>query len=774
MVRKKTAGDAGTSGAQERATDSSAQHATGKARGSKGRAPIDRPSPTGGNPQSKKPLRIAIVGGGCAGLAAAWELSRSSSYDVHVFEQNFRLGGKGASGRDEYGRIHEHGLHVWLGFYENAFRMMRECYAEVAANDWGPHRAKAGDRLAHASIDDAFFPEPHVGVGGVDSHNIFNVWSGMLPPAKGLPGEPLDAESNPYSLASYLLRCLDLIKTLIQSTVASPSGGWTPADETNQPANAEELVAVISHYLYSGALTSIAAILHAVTLIEQWVRHVDDSRKRTSQVVKVLVAVAAQLRKALSDVVDIDEKLRWKTEMVDIVLAIAVGLVRDRVLFRRQGFDAINDLDYRAWLAKHGATRAALDSRFIAGIYELVFAFEDGDHRRPAFAAGVALRSALRMFFTYRGSMFWRMRSGMGDAVFAPLYKTMLAPSGVPGKASGRSAVRFYFMHRLRRVELDCDDDDRLFVTGLEFETSGDPERTSATTPEAVDHFGCWPMDDRLLRAAPGAPNGRRSLCIGADFDAVIFAMGVDDVVSVLRGPKGDLGLFEKLPERWRDMAANAHTAATQAAQIWLDADFKSLGWSTGSGITTALGLSFDTWADMTHTLATERAWRRAKGAEFAPLVETARAVGYFCSVLPDRAIAENDGDGASVVAREFWKLLSSDARAIWPLAFDDQLTAVDRVVDPSGFLVKEGLRRYVRANAVGSERYTLSTPGSIAYRISPLDQSVANMTIAGDWTACGLDAGCVEAAVMSGKLAAHAITGSTPPLASIIGYDHP
>ena len=37
-------------------------------------------------------------------------------------------------------------------------------------------------------------------------------------------------------------------------------------------------------------------------------------------------------------------------------------------------------------------------------------------------------------------------------------------------------------------------------------------------------------------------------------------------------------------------------------------------------------------------------------------------------------------------------------------------------------------------------------------------------MTIAGDWTACGLDAGCVEAAVMSGMLAAHAISGKPDP----------
>jgi len=47
-------------------------------------------------------------------------------------------------------------------------------------------------------------------------------------------------------------------------------------------------------------------------------------------------------------------------------------------------------------------------------------------------------------------------------------------------------------------------------------------------------------------------------------------------------------------------------------------------------------------------------------------------------------------------------------------------------------------------------------------------------MTIAGDWTACGLDAGCVEAAVMSGMLAAYAITNDQPAIQSIIGYDHP
>jgi uncharacterized protein with NAD-binding domain and iron-sulfur cluster len=76
-------------------------------------------------------------------------------------------------------------------------------------------------------------------------------------------------------------------------------------------------------------------------------------------------------------------------------------------------------------------------------------------------------------------------------------------------------------------------------------------------------------------------------------------------------------------------------------------------------------------------------------------------------------------------------------------------------------------------ANVNPSDRYVLFLPGSIKYRISPLDNTYDNLTIAGDWTDCGFNAGCVEAAVMSGRLAAHAISHS-PPLEDIVGYDHP
>jgi len=80
---------------------------------------------------------------------------------------------------------------------------------------------------------------------------------------------------------------------------------------------------------------------------------------------------------------------------------------------------------------------------------------------------------------------------------------------------------------------------------------------------------------------------------------------------------------------------------------------------------------------------------------------------------------------------------------------------------------------QYWRANVNPSDRYVLSLPGSIRHRISPLDPTYDNLTIAGDWTASGLMTGCTEAAVMSGLLAAHALSG-LPALAEITGFDHP
>ena len=74
---------------------------------------------------SKKPIKVAVIGGGCASIAAAFELTRpehGGKYDVTVYQMGWRLGGKGASGRGAAGRVEEHGLHVQRNLRPNAFR----------------------------------------------------------------------------------------------------------------------------------------------------------------------------------------------------------------------------------------------------------------------------------------------------------------------------------------------------------------------------------------------------------------------------------------------------------------------------------------------------------------------------------------------------------------------------------------------------------------------------------------------------------------------------
>ena len=78
--------------------------------------------------------KIVVLGGGVGAMTAAFHLTNppdwQEKYDVTVYQLGWRLGGKGASGRGEYGRIEEHGLHMWYGFYENAFQMIQAVYRE--------------------------------------------------------------------------------------------------------------------------------------------------------------------------------------------------------------------------------------------------------------------------------------------------------------------------------------------------------------------------------------------------------------------------------------------------------------------------------------------------------------------------------------------------------------------------------------------------------------------------------------------------------------------
>ena len=67
---------------------------------------------------------------------------------------------------------------------------------------------------------------------------------------------------------------------------------------------------------------------------------------------------------------------------------------------------------------------------------------------------------------------------------------------------------------------------------------------------------------------------------------------------------------------------------------------------------------------------------------------------------------------------------------------------------------------QYWRANVDPSDRYVQSLPGTDHLRLRSDASGFHNMVLAGDWTDNGINAGCIEAAVLSGLKAANALLG--------------
>src|SRR4051794_4452743 len=128
--------------------------------------------------------KVAILGGGVGAITCAFALTDSQElrdrYDVTVHQLGWRLGGKGASGRNAsiHDCIEEHGLHIWFGCYDNAFTCLRSCYEQLARPDDVPIR----------TIEDAFHPSD-VSVL-FEQHRDWFACPAKFPENAALPGTP--------------------------------------------------------------------------------------------------------------------------------------------------------------------------------------------------------------------------------------------------------------------------------------------------------------------------------------------------------------------------------------------------------------------------------------------------------------------------------------------------------------------------------------------------------------------------------------------------------
>jgi uncharacterized protein with NAD-binding domain and iron-sulfur cluster len=240
-----------------------------------------------------------------------------------------------------------------------------------------------------------------------------------------------------------------------------------------------------------------------------------------------------------------------------------------------------------------------------------------------------------------------------------------------------------------------------------------------------------------------------RKLRRGIDFDHVVLALSLGMVELV--APE----LIADSPD-WREMTTHVRTVATQAFQLWLQPDESALGWASPGVTTSGYVAPFDTWASMPQTL-----W-----AEQWPEHDRPRTVAYFCGALD--AVWPTTEDHADYVAHCRRRVLT---HAVGYLNQHVGLYLPGAVTEQgfgwhllSGVDGNRGISalntQHVSVNIDPSDRYVQSVPGSDKYRLRSDESGYDNLVLAGDWTDSGINAGCIEAAVMSGLQAANALLG--------------
>ncbi len=685
--------------------------------------------------------KIAILGGGLGALTTAYALTSrpfwKRHYDITVYQLGWRLGGKCASARQNSigDRNLEHGLHVWLGSYHNAFRMLRDCYAHA---DWDTHSALG-------TVDEALAPQSEV-----PCMDYFNgqwyFWPLKYPHHPGKPGEGFLRRFSVWKGVRETLVALHQHHAdfhdkagLSEATYASPADSF--AGVNSPPADALEAAHHLAHSMSDRA-----------------------SRHKPEQHESLLRLLGAS-RDAHQDFYENhppkDPMMHRLWVMLDLGIAVVRGILADGVLLH--GHESIDNWEFRDWLRHHGAHESTLSSGIVRELYDAGFSYRDGvtgsgigtDWGNAELAAGTAIYCILQVSINYSGSVCYELNAGMGEVVVAPMY-CALRDAG----------VNFEFFQNVKELKLDDSE------TGVEEIHIGQQVELADGRYDPLEHhpsngIPTWPHEPfksqiENSNAIDGINlesywNGwtdaaEKVLRRGHEFDQVVIGISIASLPTICRDMVKSSGA---VGEKWRQMFDAIGTTQTQAAQLWLNCSLDQTGWDAGAVPVDAGPEPYDVWADVNQVMKTE-SWP-ANGP---------KSLHYLCGPLAGNCL-NYPPDDTNVPVRAKAELtadlidwMESNAHAIWPnLQTADGKFDWNALYDPENRQGSERLEaQYLRANIDPSERYVLSLPGSSQFRLDAGGTLLDNVVVAGDWARTPFNAGNVEATVLSGLAASHAV----------------
>jgi uncharacterized protein with NAD-binding domain and iron-sulfur cluster len=721
-----------------------------------------------------KKQKIAVLGGGLGAMTTVFELTEQPNwqeyYDITVYQLGWRLGGKGASGRNmqkylpheepDY-RIQEHGFHIFFGFYENAFRLMDRCYQ--ASGDDGPFD----------TVADAFKPHNFV-VLQEFINDQWVPWYINYPANKLVPWQ----DTNVRSIWEYIETALQFALELYTNSPALQ--GNVPAE--NPPANLFEylqqqlersfdfllrLPEIVGVTLEGIDLTIDSALLVlAGRLVQALPNQCQGRAKELYQViVSVLETFQGLSRKALERAIAKEDiETRRLLIVIDFINTVIRGLIIDDAL-DHQSFNDLDNYDFAAWLTKHGAWDITVESALVRAMYDLLFGFVGGENTQANQSLGTAaaLRWAIRMNLGYNGAIMWKMQAGMGDTIFAPMYEVLK-----------RRGVNFKFFHRVDNLGLDPMGGDRINEITLYKQVNLKNPDQDYDPIVKVKRLSCWPAEplyDQINETEAQQLQANNidlecfwtkwpeihqeekiSLKLGEDFDLVVLGISLGSFPFVC--PE----LIAAKPQ-WQQMVDNIKTVSTQGGQLWMKSTLAQLGWDRQSPVLGTYVEPLDTYADMTHLLEKEN-WSSANYPY---------NIAYFTGTMPDPGIPvpinehyDFPAQQQALVEASAIQFLENSTGYLWPKGTSPQNPdGLDwnLLVDPQN---REGVARfqsqYWRVNISPSERYVMSVPESQKFRLDAGNSGFANLYLTGDWINNSLNSGCAEATVMAGMQCADAL----------------
>jgi uncharacterized protein with NAD-binding domain and iron-sulfur cluster len=697
--------------------------------------PTPEPSPS--VPPARE--KIAILGGGMAGLATAFALTSEKGWDerfeITIYQMGWRLGGKCASSRGPCARIEEHGIHGFLGSYWNTLPMMVACYDEL-------------NRPADAPL--ATFE------------------TAILRQDFGLLWEPEG-------------------RTMTEWAQRFPRNAHRPHDPADGRGGFERALAGVVESILGMAFVSTLGLFRiplskpVQRLFGRWAAPIGRrlSRPGPHPRVAAFYRFWGWLKPGLYSVVKIFATWRRTFMVMDHLFTMVAGALAEGV--QDKGYDHLDGENFSAWLKRHGAHPATLASPLNLNFINMTYQYPGGDTSRPPqMSAASYVRWALQAT-SYFGSFIWRFAAGTGETLIAPLYLVLRA-----------RGVKFAFFHKVEALRLSKDRRDVVAVDIAVQATLKDPK--AAYDPLiSVKDLPSWPHQPLFDQLAEGpamaawpdldlesywtdwvAPK-RRKLVRGKDFDRLVFAISIGAIPHLCKD-------LLKARQDWRDMVCKIPSYPTQAMQIWLDKDARTLGWDIHLKHGEAI-------------LSTTYLNPQNGEAEFSGLIPfedwppacTPKGLWYFCGLMmederpppfsdhdyPRRQRARVKYQSIQYLQAGFGLLLpkattnASDPPGD-PVGLNFELLTDTR--QPPGVGILRFDQQFWRANIDPTERYVASPPGSTPHRLKAWASGFGNLVIAGDWIYTGINVGSVEGAVMSGKLAAHALCGA-PALNEIPGY---